>query len=150
MTHSSSRFVELGSHSGIVSILLTALIEDSEGFGIELIQRQVELMRRNISLNRLNGRLAAIQGDIRALSNDVGQLPTKIGAGTLDFVVCNPPYGVPGRGVSRNIETEFDFENQVAREEVVCDFDDICRLAAKLLRAKGKFYFAIGPSVFLN
>ncbi len=148
VTHSSSRFVELGSHSGIVSILLTALIEDSEGVGIELIPRQVELMRRNISLNRLHNRLATIQGDIRTLSNAAGQLPTEIGVGTLDFVVCNPPYGVPGRGVSRNIETEFDFENQVAREEVACDFDDICRLAAKLLRAKGRFYFCHRPERF--
>ena len=119
-----TRFVELGSHSGIISVLLTSLMPQSSGLGVELIARQVELMQRNIRLNRLTDRLIAMQGDIRELAEQP-QSALESAWGSYDFVVCNPPYGVPGRGLPPCPAGAYGYEKQVAREEVRCNFQDI-------------------------
>lgn len=138
-------FVELGSQCGVVSILFAALVPGAAGVGLELIDRQVDVMRRNIELNRLTDRLRTVQGDIRALAQPGAELPDGLSHGCCDLVICNPPYGVPERGFPRTANNQAGYENQVAREEVACNFDEICRLSARLLKQRGRLILSHRP-----
>ncbi|NLL64303.1 MAG: hypothetical protein GX239_00640 [Clostridiaceae bacterium] len=138
-------FVELGSHCGVVSILLASLCPQASGAGIELIERQVDVMSRNIALNRLQKRLVTLQGDIRQLAKPQSVLPGGLRNHSADMVVCNPPFGVPCRSLPRQVKREYEYENFVAREEIACNFGEICRLAARLLKTRGRFIFAHRP-----
>ncbi|HHX37399.1 MAG TPA: methyltransferase [Clostridiaceae bacterium] len=138
-------FVELGSQCGVVSILLAALSPRAKGIGLELIERQVEVMSRNIALNRLEDRLSTVQGDIRKLARPNRNLPGNLVNHSVDMVVCNPPFGVPCRSLPRRVNLEYEYENFVAREEIACNFGEICRLAARLLKTRGRFIFAHRP-----
>ena len=129
-------FVELGSQCGVVSILFAALVPGASGLGLELIDRQVDVMRRNIELNRLTDRLRTVQGDIRALACPGVALPDGLSQSCCDLVICNPPYGVPEQGFPRTDNDQAGYENHVAREEVACNFDEICRLSARLLKQR--------------
>lgn len=139
------RYIELGSHSGVVSILLSALLPGATGLGIELIARQVEVMERNILLNDLEDRLSILQADIHELAEDRLHNQGELTPGMADLVVCNPPYGVPGRGISRGGEDPLSYEVRVAREEIACTFAEICTVAKLLLRPYGRFIFCHRP-----
>lgn len=138
-------FVELGSQCGVVSILFAALVPGASGLGLELIDRQVDVMRRNIELNRLTDRLRTVQGDIRALACPGVALPDGLSQSCCDLVICNPPYGVPEQGFPRTDNDQAGYENHVAREEVACNFDEICRLSARLLKQRGRLILSHRP-----
>ena len=47
---------------------------------------------------------------------------------------CNPPYIAGGRGLKNP-----DDAKNIARHEILCDFDDVCAAAALMLKNGGRF-----------
>ena len=134
------RFIELGSHCGIVSILFGALMPDASGIGIELIERQVEVMQRNIALNELGERLEARQADIRGLQDEAGLLAHGLEPASFDVVLMNPPYLRVGEGPEPGgDDPSLAHEARVARFEYAVSLAEIVRTAALLLRPRGRF-----------
>ena len=61
-------------------------------------------------------------------------------AGSMDYVVSNPPYFPAGSGASAAGEAR-----QAAREEVGCTLADVCAAAARVLRWGGRFALVHRP-----
>ena len=55
-------------------------------------------------------------------------------AGSVDYVISNPPYFPAGSGESAKGEAR-----QIAREETSCTLDDVCAAAQRVLRYGGRF-----------
>ena len=72
-------------------------------------------------------RAAFHEGDLR----DVSVLPK---AGSVDYVISNPPYFPADSGESAKGEAR-----QIAREETSCTLDDVCAAAQRVLRYGGRF-----------
>ena len=53
--------------------------------------------------------------------------------GTVDIIVCNPPYKSHGTGIKNPDEVKY-----IARHEVLCNLEDIFKSASSLLNTKGK------------
>jgi tRNA1Val (adenine37-N6)-methyltransferase len=119
--------VEIGSGSGVVSILLSAKMPFEKCYAFEIQETMAALLNRNLQLNNLEGKITAI-------NDDVENFKKYIDAGAVDVVFSNPPY--MRDDVSHN---ENDVRD-VARHDRLLKIDKLCCCASKMLRHGGKFY----------
>ncbi len=125
--------VELGTGSGVVSIILAGRPGLGRIMGVEIQEGLYAIARRNVVLNGLDGRVEIIRGDVR--------FPDTIcRPQTFSLAVFNPPYR---RSHSGRINP--DSEKAAARHELYGTVDNFVRTAAFALRPGGRMY-AIYPA----
>jgi tRNA1Val (adenine37-N6)-methyltransferase len=127
------RGVELGTGSGIISILLTKRLEHAHVIAVEIQKSLAQCAKRNVEHNKLDKRIEVLNEDIRNLKK---VLP----AHKFDFVFSNPPF--------RKVKTGLisaDNERAVARHEINITLKDLIRTASYLLKNTGKFYLIYHP-----
>ncbi len=129
------RILDPGSGSGILTLLLSALIPGSTGLAIEIMERPFTLLRANLAYNGLSQRFRAEKLDLRDLAKK--GVSDELGQGTMDLVVANPPYFVPGTGPERDDSTEGAREIAVAREEQLVTLAEYLKVAAAFLKPGG-------------
>lgn len=103
---------DLGSGIGLLGTLLLAREESLFIENVELSAPAAALARKTFAENGWADRAAFHEGDLR----DVSVLPK---AGSVDYVISNPPYFPAGSGESAKGEAR-----QIAREETACTLDD--------------------------
>ena len=118
---------DLGSGIGLLGTLLLARQESLFIENVELSAPAAALARKTFAENGWADRAAFHEGDLR----DVSVLPK---AGSVDYVISNPPYFPAGSGESAKGEAR-----QIAREETSCTLDDVCAAAQRVLRYGGRF-----------
>lgn len=116
------RAVDLGSGTGILSLLLCARNKVRSVIAAEVQPVFAELTERNAALNGMADRIRVFAGDVRTL----GLRDTD---GEVGLVLSNPPYLRAGSGRS-NRETE----KEIARHEVAGGIADFCAAAGRVLR----------------
>lgn len=117
------------SGSGIIAILLSAKNEPSEIYAVEIQNEMFELLQKNIELNNVD--------NIKPILGDVKEFSKHIPAGSVDVVVCNPPYKKKG--------ASFHNGNQVvatARHEIKLDLLGLLESVKRVLRFGGRFYIS--------
>lgn len=129
----SARAADLGSGTGIASLLCMSRKKFAHVYAIEIQSDFCELIKRNSELNGFEDTITAICSDVR----DIRPADTD---GELDAVFSNPPYMKVNAG-KRN---EAD-EKYIARHEVFGGIYDFCAAAAKLLKFGGRFYCVYRP-----
>lgn len=128
---STSRGLDLGSGSGVLSVLLMTRLPKLRMTLCEISPEAVGLSRDNLELNRLSGRAEIICGDLRELSEAKN--------GRFDFIITNPPYFPLSGGRSP------DAERDKRRTEISCSLSELCAVSASLLGQNGRFY-AVYPA----
>jgi len=127
------RAIDLGCGSGVISLLLAWDNEKLHVDGVEIQPVAARLARENAGLNSLTARIDVIQGDLRHYRD-------LFKPGTYDLVISNPPYQTPGSG-KRSVTSAIT----IARAEVLCTLEDICKAARFLTRWGGSLVFAYRP-----
>ena len=127
------RVCDLGAGTGLLGALLLTREPSLTVTGLELREDACRLARRTAERSGWQERLLCRQGDLRRRED----LPP---AGGFDLVVSNPPYFPPETGRVSPQETR-----SVARSEVVCTLEDVCRAAGWLLRWGGSFCLVHKP-----
>lgn len=127
------RAVELGTGTGIISLLCAARERFGRIDALEIQEDFAELAERNVRLNALEDRICIRHADVREIS--VAEL-----GGECDVVFANPPYMRTDSG-KRNLS---DYK-YIARHEVCGTVDDFCGAAERLLKYGGKFYCVWRP-----
>ncbi len=125
--------IELGTGSGIISILLSKRIKGSRIIAVEIQKSLAERAGRNISLNSLDER-------IEILSKDIKDLRKTFSTNEFDYVFSNPPFRKPKTGLMSIYE-----EKAVARHEIEITLPDLINTASYLLKHSGKFYMIYHP-----
>lgn len=125
--------IELGTGSGIISILLSKRIKGSRITAVEIQKSLAERAGRNISLNSLDDR-------IEILSKDIKDLRKTFSTNEFDYVFSNPPFRKPKTGLMSIYE-----EKAVARHEIEITLPDLISTASYLLKHSGKFYMIYHP-----
>ena len=129
----NKKCVELGSGTGIISLLLLQRKKAARVYAYEIQPEFAELTERNARLNGFSDRMTVISGDVRdASSKDI--------AGEADIVFSNPPYMRNGAGLSNS-----SIEKNIARREICGGIADFCLSAKRLLKFGGKFYCVYRP-----
>lgn len=129
----NSSAVELGTGTGIISLLCAAKEKFKFISALEIQDDFFSIAERNTALNGLNSSVKVIKADIREISAaDIGK--------EVDVVFSNPPYMSTESG-KRNISDR----KYIARHEVCGNIDDFCSAAFRLLKHGGKFYCVWRP-----
>ncbi|MBQ8974260.1 MAG: methyltransferase [Oscillospiraceae bacterium] len=127
------RVCDLGSGSGVISILLSWNNPQITVDGIELQPEAADISNKSAVLCGLDDRVRFICGDIRC-HRDL------LSAGAYDLVVSNPPYFPTGSGKSAD-----DAVTATARDERSCTLGDVCQAAGYLTKYGGRFAMVHRP-----
>ena len=125
---SASNAVDIGSGTGIISILFASKAKIDHIYGIEIQSEVAEMSKRSIELNHLENK-------IEILNINVKDVFKYINANSVDCVVTNPPYMKNGSGAKND-----DKGKVIARHEVEITLSEILEISYKLLKDRGEFY----------
>lgn len=124
-----STAIDLGTGTGVIPLLLA-----SRGIafvtGIELNRHLVDMAQRSVALNELTEKIRILAGDYR----DMRALLPKIGAGSADLVIANPPYRPVGAGKQNSLHTV-----AAARHELTASLAEVVKAAAFWTKYRGRF-----------
>lgn len=121
-------WVDLGSGSGVLPLLLTKREKLLQITGVEIELTSADRARRNVVLNKLEKQIDIIHGDLR-------ELRMTHRAQSCDAVITNPPYRRPESG-----RISAGSERAIARHELHGNIDDFLDTSRYLLKNGGRFY----------
>jgi len=125
--------IDLGTGTGIISILLAGKTEAKSIVGLEIQKDIAEMADRSVKMNGLEDRVKIVCGDIK-------ESVALFGASSFDVVVTNPPYMNKGGGIINLSDTK-----AISRHEILCTLEDVVKAAAKLLVPGGQFAMVHRP-----
>ena len=129
----NERVLDAGCGTGILPLLLAARTNGKHFTGLEIQEKAALLARESVKYNSLEERIDIVAGDIRNASEIFGR-------DTFDVVVSNPPYMKKDDGKKSD-----NAAAALARHELECTFDDLCREISKVLKSRGRFYIVHRP-----
>ncbi len=124
----NQRLAELGTGTGILSMLLASRHKAREIVAAEVQEKYASLAERNVADNHLSHCITVRHTDIREWGKGAE-------IGSFDAVCTNPPYFRMEEG-----ERNKSDDNYIARHEVYGGISDFCLAAGRLLRYGGVFY----------
>ena len=125
--------VDLGTGTGIISILLSKKTEAKKIYGIELQEEVCDMVSRSVLLNNLQDKIEIINKNIKNISDTLG-------INVCDVVVTNPPYKKYGTGLLNEDDSKI-----ISRHEKECTLEDVIKQSFKILKDKGLFYMVHRP-----
>lgn len=128
--HKGSRILDLGTGTGILAILLSAKVKESEIVGVEVQQEVAEMAKKSIALNSLQDRIKIVNEDVRNICNEE----------VYDAVVTNPPYKEKNTGIKNENNVKL-----VSRHEIEGNLEDFICTASRVLKDKGSMYMINRP-----
>ena len=129
----SSKIIDLGTGTGIISILLSGKTEDTHIVGIEIQEEVAKMAERSITLNKLEDRIEIINESIKNLKNLYQPK-------SFDVVVTNPPYKKINTGIVNNEDKKI-----ISRHEITASLEDFIHISSYLLKDYGEFYMVHRP-----
>ena len=126
---------EIGSGSGIISMLLVTREKISECVALEVQEEYANLTQKNVALNGLNEKIRVIHTDVRDFTSQK----------EFDLVYSNPPYMKVDSGKKNALD-----KKNIARHEVCGDIGDFCRSARKILKFGGCFAAVYRPDRLMD
>lgn len=119
---------DFGTGTGILPLLLVGRGEGGHFDALEIQTDMADMAKRSVSLNGLTERIAVHNVSVE-------EADRVIEPGSLDAIVCNPPYGVPGATLLNPAKTL-----STARHQTEAGLTEWYRMAYRLLRGKGRFH----------
>ena len=124
---------ELGSGTGIISLLLAQREKLKSIYAIEIQKDFADITERNTQLNGLEKKIITLNADVTSIkATDIG--------GELDVIFTNPPYMKTDSGKRNESDAKY-----IARHEVCGDINAFCAAGFRLLKHGGKFYVVWRP-----
>lgn len=127
------KVIDLGTGTGIISILLAGKTQAGSITGLEIQQEMAEMATRSVTLNKLDDRVKIVRGDIKNAVKEFG-------ASSFDVVVTNPPYINKGCGLLNPLGAK-----AVSRHEILCTLEDVIAVSGKLLAPGGQLAMVHRP-----
>ncbi len=125
----NARVLDLGCGTGALSLLIYR--PDLKITGLEQQSGPLELFRASMADNGVE--MTALQGDLR-------NIRTLIPHGSMDYVICNPPYFDRHAGKSADAPA-----HRIARQDSCCTVEDIAVASSFVLHTGGKAAFVFRP-----
>lgn len=125
--------MDLGTGTGIISILLCGKTNLKKVIGVEVQSNVCEMASRSIKLNDLQEKFEVINYNIK----DIMKVYSK---NSFDAIVTNPPYKKINTGITNENMTKL-----ISRHEKEANLEDFLSIASSLLKNKGVFYMVHRP-----
>ena len=120
--------VDFGCGTGILSLLLLGRGKGKTHIGLEIQESMAEMAQRTMAMNHL-------EDTVQILQTDIASVPMIFSPLSADCVICNPPYGMPGRVMRNSKETKATSRHQ--EENTLARF---FASAFYLLKGKGRIF----------
>lgn len=124
---------DLGTGTGIISILVAGKQNPKKIYAIEIQEELVNMAKRSVEYNNLEDKIEVINADIVGISK--GEFNKKF-----DYVISNPPYKKMNTGLINDNQKKL-----ISRHEIKCTLRDVVYEASKLLKDNGVFYLVHRP-----
>ena len=124
----NTKVVDIGTGTGIISLLLSKKTNVKKIYGIEIQAEVAHMAQRSVKMNNLEDRVEIINTNIK----DVFEYLEPY---SIDAIVTNPPYKKEKTGIINIDKTQI-----ISRHEVECNLEDIISISYKLLKDLGEFY----------
>lgn len=129
----NSKVLDLGTGTGIVSILLCAKTKLSKIYGIDIQKDVCDMASRSIRLNKLESKFEIINTNIKNLKEFFED-------NSFDAIVSNPPYKKDNTGLKNESETKL-----ISRHEITASLEDFISVSSRLLKNNGNIYMVHRP-----
>lgn len=129
----NSKVLDLGTGTGILSILLSGKTNLNKIYGIEIQEEVANMAQRSVQLNNLENKIEIINKNIKDLENIFEK-------NSFDAIVTNPPYKKINTGEKNEKENKL-----ISRHEVTASLDDFIKISFNLLKDKGSCYMVHRP-----
>ena len=129
----NSEIIDLGTGTGIISILLSKKLQAKKIYGIEIQKQVADMAKRSVELNSL-------ENLVTILNEDLKKLPEILNKNYYDAIVTNPPYKKDNTGLKNENEAKL-----ISRHEIKCTIEDIASVSSKLLKNGGELYMVHRP-----
>ena len=129
----NSLVLDIGTGTGIISILLSKKINSKKIIGIEVQPEIADMAKRSVKLNNLENKIEIINDNIKNIANYFSN-------NYFDSVVTNPPYQKNNTGLKSESK-----EKLISKHEIECNLKDIIKNSYKILKDKGEFYMVHRP-----
>lgn len=123
---------DLGTGCGIIPLAISAKNSDIPIFAVDIQQKAIEQLEIGIRESNLK--------NITPILADLKDLPPEMPFQKFSLVICNPPYKASKTGFESLSKAQ-----RIARHEIMCNINDICFTANKLLRFGGKLCICNRP-----
>lgn len=117
---------------GVGTLALLCWRDDLKITGLELQEGAVEIFNKSIEHNNLQN-VKAIQGDLKYIRNYFSH-------GSMDYVVCNPPYFKSGSGKVKALDA-----HALARMDGEATIEDVAVATSYVLKSGGKCAMVFRP-----
>lgn len=117
---------DLCTGCGIIPLIFCKKQPPKKIYAVDIQEEAIELLKASVEQNDLGGVLEPILEDLRKLPNE------KILHESVDLVTANPPYMTDGSGYEKLSKAQ-----AIARHELMCSIDDVCKTASALLKYGG-------------
>lgn len=129
----NSTVLDLGTGTGIISILLCEKTKLKKIIGIEVQKEISEIAKKNIKLNKLENKFEIINENIKNIEKIIEK-------NSIDAIVTNPPYKKDNTGIKNENKIKL-----ISRHEIEANLEDFIRISNKLLKDKGELYMVHRP-----
>ena len=129
----NAKVLDLGTGTGIISILLCGKTNLEKIVGVEVQKEVANMAKRSSKLNNLENKFEIINENIINLDNIYER-------NFFDVIVTNPPYKKENTGIVNEEEKKL-----ISRHEVLAKLEDYLKISNKLLKDKGEFYMVHRP-----
>lgn len=123
---------DLGTGCGIIPMIMQKSRPPQVTYAVDIQEGAIEQLRLGMEKSETSG--------IIPVCADLKELWKAAPYGQLDLVTCNPPYKAANAGFESIITAQ-----RIARHEIMCNIDDVCAAAAKLLKFGGKLCMCNRP-----
>ena len=120
--------VEIGSGSGVISILATKKTNAKFITGFEIQKELFEMSLKSLAINGIQ--------NVKFINDDVRNFKKYIESGSADVVFSNPPYKKEGAA-----EKNENVSKAIARHEKSLPLDELAKTASSILKFGGRAYF---------
>lgn len=123
---------DLGTGCGIIPLIMQKCDPPRVTYAVDIQEGAVEQLRLGLEKSETSG--------IIPVCADLKELWEGAPLGQLDLVTCNPPYKADNAGYQSVITAQ-----RIARHEIMCNINDVCRAAEKLLKFGGRLCMCNRP-----
>lgn len=116
---------DLGTGCGIIPLIMQKSRPPQVTYAVDIQEGAIEQLKFGIERSETAG--------IIPICADLKELWDEAPLGQLDLVTCNPPYKAANAGFESVIAAQ-----KIARHEIMCNIDDVCAAAEKLLKYGGR------------
>ena len=123
---------DLGTGCGIIPLIMQKKLPPEIIYAVDIQEGAIQQLKAGIEKSQVTG--------IVPICADLKELWKNAPVGSLDLVTCNPPYKAINAGFESTITAQ-----KIARHEIMCNINDVCHAAEKLLKFGGRLCLCNRP-----